>query len=132
MMWMGTADGPLIGVGFADGRKTALHQPLPSPGLEPDRPVLTEFGGGGSGVQEQMVLWLWPLPPEGPLTVATAWPRGGIEETIITVDGATLVSAANDAEELWPDEAASDPWWGVSRSVEVRQDPQAQGPKLDG
>lgn len=131
MMSMGAADGPLIGVRFADGRKTALHQPFPSSGAEPDGPVLTPFGGGGSGAQEQMVLWLWPLPPAGPLSVGTAWPRGGVEETITTVDGAALVSAANNAEELWPEEAASDPWWGVSRSIEIRHDPRAEGRKLD-
>ncbi len=131
MMSMGTAGGPLFGVGFADGRKTALHQPFPGPGVEPDGPVLTLFGGGGGGAQEQMAIWLWPLPPEGPLSFVMAWPRGGIEETTITVDAAELVSAADAAEELWPGEPAMDPWWGVSRSIEVRDPPGAEGPNLD-
>jgi hypothetical protein len=130
IMSMGT-DGLLFGVAFADGRKTALHQPFPSPGVEPDGPVLTPFGGGGGGAQEQMVIWLWPLPPEGPLNLVTAWPRGGLEETTITVDAAELVSAANNAEELWPDEPRSDGWWGVWRSIEIRDDPEAGGPQLE-
>jgi hypothetical protein len=78
-----------------------------------------------------MVIWLWPLPPEGPLNLVTAWPRGGLEETTITVDAAELVSAANNAEELWPDEPRSDGWWGVWRSIEIRDDPEAGGPQLE-
>lgn len=131
MMSMGTAEGPLLGVGFADGRKTALHRALPRPGMEQDGPVLTLCGGSGGSAQEQMGIWLWPLPPEGPLTLVTAWPRGGIEETAITVDAAVLVSAANDAEELWPERPEPGDWWGFSKTTELRDDPGTQGPKLD-
>jgi hypothetical protein len=129
MMSMGTADGPLLGVGFADGRKTALHVPSPSPSVEPDGPVLTPCGGGSGSAQEQICIWLWPLPPAGALTLVTAWPRCGIKETTITLDAAELVSAANDAEELWPEEAGR--WRGVSRNIEVRHGPGTEAPKLD-
>ncbi|HEX2274137.1 MAG TPA: hypothetical protein VHG90_09730 [Acidimicrobiales bacterium] len=129
MMSIGTADGPLLGVGFADGRKTALHLPSPGRGVEPDGPLLTLCGGGGGSAQEQMGIWLWPLPPPVPLTLVTAWPRGGIKETTMTLDAAELVSAANDAEEPWPEEA--DRSWGFSRTSEIRHDPGSEAPSRD-
>ncbi|MGE0794264.1 MAG: hypothetical protein AB7H43_05505 [Acidimicrobiia bacterium] len=55
-----------------------------------------------------MELWLWPLPPAGPVTFAFAWPARGIEEATVVVDAQVFRTAALRAEQLWepltPDE----------------------------
>lgn len=118
LMSMGSTDGPLFGVGFADGRKTAVHAPLPTPGEGSPGPVLSLCGGGGGGGQERLDVWLWPLPPEGPLSFAAAWPALGLEETVTTVDATELVAAAGTAERLWP--ADGRPGRGGSSVIEIR------------
>lgn len=49
-------------------------------------------------------VWLWPLPPAGPLRLVCARPDRGIAETSATVDATPLVEAAADAAPLWPDD----------------------------
>ena len=49
-------------------------------------------------------MWLWPLPPAGPLTFVCAWPAEGIEEISAQIDAAPILEAASRAIELWPDE----------------------------
>ncbi len=102
MMHFGQPDGPRFGVGFADGRKTATGLGLPRPDVDPEGPVLMPRGGGGGGEEWRMGLWLWPLPPPGPLAFVTAWAELGIEETTVTVQAEDLIAAADRAEQLWP------------------------------
>lgn len=130
MMSIGTSDGPLFGMAFADGRKAAFHRPVPPPDVGPDWPVLTMCGGAGGGGVDEMAVWLWPLPPEGPLTIVAAWPALGVSETEATLDAADLISAATRAEALWPEEPEPGGWGSYARSVEVRPDPDAAGPEL--
>ncbi|HZQ88135.1 MAG TPA: hypothetical protein VFA83_25020 [Acidimicrobiales bacterium] len=98
----GYPGGPMFGVGFADGRKAMFARPFPPPlEDEPDGPVLTPRAGGGSADEWRMGMWLWPLPPPGPLTFVTAWAERGEAEHAATVDAAELVDAASRAEKLW-------------------------------
>ncbi len=59
-------------------------------------------GGHGSESEAAQDLWLWPLPPPGPITFVTEWKDRGIEETRITVDARAILDAADRAIELWP------------------------------
>lgn len=98
-------DGPRIGVLFADGRKAAsgagpVAAPAPGGG-DPEQPMLRPGGGGGSLGQWHMNLWLWPLPPPGPLIWVGTWPAMGADEVSVEVDASILESAAQEAEVLW-------------------------------
>jgi hypothetical protein len=95
-------DGPRFGVGFADGRKATLGHPV---GHRRDRPaiVLAHGGGGGSDRRWSGRMWLWPLPPPGPLTLAFAWPALGIPERTIDLASQPIIAAAARAVELWPE-----------------------------
>jgi hypothetical protein len=96
---------PRFGVAFADGRRTALDADWrPRLGPEPPAIVLGSRGGGGGGRGWSARLWLWPLPPEGPLTFALKWERQGIGETLVQADSAPLRAAATGVTELWPDD----------------------------
>lgn len=94
-------DGGLrIAVAFADGRRALLH----GGGRTTAGPVLAMTGGSGGGLASELRMWLHPLPPPGPLTLAVKWDEGGVPETAVEVDAGPVVTAAAQAEELWPDD----------------------------
>ena len=141
MMHPGTPDGPLFGVGFADGRKAKLGVHMPMPDGEPEGPVLWPRGGGGGVDDWRLGAWLWPLPPQGPLTLVAAWPAKGVAERSVALDGAEIADAAERAEKLWdvPDEEPRPGGWysrssstasygfGTIRKVEAP--PKVEGPQ---
>ena len=90
-----------FGFELADGGKATNLGGFPGPDA-PSGPVLMQRGGGGGGRSWSLRHWLWPLPPEGPLTVVVEWPRHGIQLTRIEVDGEPLRQAAAMSEALWP------------------------------
>lgn len=99
-------DGLRIGVEYADGGRTSndVWRPYASAAEPPDGPLLTVGGGGGGGRSWDQRLWLWPLPPAGPLAFVVRWVRAGIAETRIARDAGPLRDAAAAAVELWPED----------------------------
>ena len=90
---------PRLGVGFSDGRKVLLG-PHPFSWREGVRPVLQASGGGSGGRDWQKGgLWLWPLPPVGPMTFAVSWEVIGVAEKTVTVDATELVEASERARD---------------------------------
>jgi hypothetical protein len=102
------------GIEFADGRKasnvggmfgvsevatSAHHEVAPDPAKDIS---LVPGGGHGGGRHSRQELWIWPLPPPGPVAFVCEWPRYGIPETRVTVDAALIREAARHAEEIWP------------------------------
>lgn len=102
-----------VGLRYPDGTTvTNLDRPAhrrrdAAEASTPAGPLLmwTPLGGGGGMNQRttQFALWLWPLPPAEPLTLAVEWPLGGIELTTVELDGAGLVAAAERSTGYWPD-----------------------------
>jgi hypothetical protein len=95
-----------FGIEYADGRRTAMGQGLPTLFREPrdDRDLwLEQNGGGGSELNWQQDLWLSPLPPDGPVTLVASWPDAGVTEQRGELDGTAIRSAAARAVELWPE-----------------------------
>jgi hypothetical protein len=88
-----------LGVGLADGRRV-----LSDDWQEEADVRLVERGGGGGGLRWDWEFWLWPLPPEGTLQIACAWPEAGIDETVVEADAGPIRAAAARAVELWVDE----------------------------
>jgi len=68
---------------------------------EPDHPVLSGGGGGGSLRSSNRDYWLWPLPPAGRLRVVCQWPARGIELSVHDLDAAPFLQAAERAEPVW-------------------------------
>jgi len=56
-----------------------------------------ELGFSGFG------LWLWPLPPAETFEFAAEWPFGGIELSIIELDGSAVTAAASRSVSYWPE-----------------------------
>jgi hypothetical protein len=108
-MQPGHPGGPRVGVGFADGRKAVLDGPAGPQPEGSNGPTLMSSGGGGTDRSWHARVWLWPLPPEGSLTLAFAWPDEGVDEATVQVDATAIVRAAARAVELWPDERPASP-----------------------
>ena len=90
-----------FGIGLPDGRKlTDLRWEE-----DPEATArLVQRGGGGGGLTWDQDYWLWPLPPEGTLQIAFAWPDEGIDETVVEIDAGPIRAAAARAVELWADD----------------------------
>jgi hypothetical protein len=109
-----------FGVRFADGAKaTTVGQRFdgtPPPQDPPPGPQLSWLLGGlsqRSGHEEAgviiMGLWLWPLPPVEIFELGVEWPVGGIELSIVELDGSAIVAAAQHAPvPYWPDSTQSE------------------------
>jgi hypothetical protein len=96
-----------LGVGFADGRKaTNLDRRRDvEDGPPPDPPALRLTRWEGYDILSQEVdLWVWGLPPPGPLAFVCQWPARRIPESRVKIDAALVLEAARRAEAIWPDE----------------------------
>ncbi len=94
-------------VRFADGRQAALDDET---GLRSGRgPMLVVTGSqvssGGPDDHEdvRLTLWIWPLPPPGPVTVTCSWPSRGLPRARLVLDGDAIQAAAIQAQPLWPE-----------------------------
>jgi hypothetical protein len=93
--------GALFGIGYADGRKAVPGRPTHPGGDDFEGPLLMPRGGGGGGEEWNQSLWLWPLPPPGPLRFVSSWEELGVAEHEVVMDAAELVEASQRAEKLW-------------------------------
>ena len=92
----------LVGVEFADGRK-ATNLAFPQLEQPVEGPVLIGGGGGGGGGRFDFGFWVWPLPPDGPLTFVCRWSAEGVEQTRAEIDAGSIGAAALLSELLWPE-----------------------------
>jgi hypothetical protein len=90
-----------LGVAYADGGKWTGFRFPAGPLEAPPAPNVMFNGGGGGGNHFSQRLWLWPLPPAGPVTFAVSWPSMGVAERTIDIDGEVFRAAAAEAEQLW-------------------------------
>jgi hypothetical protein len=69
---------------------------------DPDKDLILMSGGGGGGeTHTTQRYWVWPLPPEGPVTFVCEWPKLGIPETSAEIDGEVMRGAADRAQQIW-------------------------------
>jgi hypothetical protein len=104
---LGPARWPNVGVRFADGRTARQVSALrPATDLSkdeegiPTEPIIT-MGGGGGPRGWRASAWVFPLPPEGPVEIATAMEEAGLEESSISLEGAAIRAAAERAMVVW-------------------------------
>jgi hypothetical protein len=90
---------------FADG-SSASSVSMPTWGVDggpPAAPILMQGGGGGGGGDYAWDYWCWPLPPEGTIRVVCEWPKHGFDRVVTELDAGVIRTAADQAEQLWPD-----------------------------
>jgi hypothetical protein len=92
-------------VRFADGRQAAQDDEA---GLRSGRgPMLVITGsqvssGGPDDRQDvRLSVWIWPLPPPGPVTVTCSWPSRALPAARLVLDGDAIQAAAGRAQPYW-------------------------------
>jgi hypothetical protein len=85
---------------LADGDK-AVRNPKAVVGEQPDSPVLMGRGGSKTGDEWHQSMWLWPVPPPGPVTFTLSSARHGVTDATVTMDATELIAASKRAEKLW-------------------------------
>jgi hypothetical protein len=102
-----------FGIQFADGAKaTASPVAWPrNPGETPSGPLLIVRGSGGGGRSWNSNIWVWPLPPSGPLAFVCDWQAEGIALTRREIDAKAILDAAAQVEQLWPDDRPEGGRW---------------------
>ena len=48
-----------------------------------------------------LTVWVFPLPPEGPLEVHVALPESDVPESKVVIEGALVRTAAERARVIW-------------------------------
>ena len=94
-----------FGVGFADGGKaTNLHQRHDfDEGPAPDPPTLRLVRWEGYDLLAREVdVWVWGLPPPGPLTFVCTWPASQLPASGVEIDASLVLEAADRAMPVWP------------------------------
>ena len=98
-----------FGVALANGATaTTVDQRRPDTfTTEPDGWSLMNTQGGGGGDDRRYSgstgLWLWPLPPAGPIELVGEWGARGVAESRIMLDGAALLERVAAVQPLWPE-----------------------------
>ena len=95
-----------FGLLFADGRRGAIGQVAPA--FQREAPPTGELWlapgrSGGSPQRCDREFWVYPLPPEGPVTFIASWPQYGVSEARVQVEAALIRLAAERATMLWPE-----------------------------
>jgi hypothetical protein len=94
-----------LGVLYADGRRTATTARYRlTRDDDTERLVLQQGGGGGGDRSWDGEFWVYPLPPDGPVTLVASWLEHGVTEARAELDGTAIRAAARHAVPLWPDE----------------------------
>jgi hypothetical protein len=95
-----------FGVGFADGGKATnleLRHDFDE-GPAPDPPTLWIIRWEGyDRLAWEVDVWVYGLPPPGPLTFVCEWPARGIPESRSEIDARLVLEAAARAAPIWPD-----------------------------
>lgn len=57
--------------------------------------------GGSHSYSSTDRLWLWPLPPEGPIEFVMQWPALDVDERRIVLDGSAMRDLATRVQRFW-------------------------------
>ena len=97
-----------LGVQFANGGKATNTSGFYHGENPPAGPVMHGGGGGGGGGRWNQTMWVWPLPPPGPLAFVCEWPAARIPLSRQELDAQTVLDAASRARVIFSDEDLPD------------------------
>jgi hypothetical protein len=93
------------GVLLGDGQQVIVGSPPRVHGVVPEKHTLNRTSGGSTGSEDfyraDDAMWLWPLPPEGPVEVVVQWPAFDVPESRVVLDSVPLRELASQARPVW-------------------------------
>lgn len=103
-----------IGIRFSDGRDSRGGQG-PSRALmdyyqewsegkdppEPEGPVIAQMSGSGGETRYDFRYFVWPLPPDGPITITCRWPARGLQTAGKELNGVAIRAAGLKSKSVW-------------------------------
>jgi hypothetical protein len=100
---------PRIGVRFSDGRTAGREAAFGASPFDirkdeygvPTDPIVRLTGGGGGSHGYHFGVWVFPLPPEGPLEVVVSLLALDESEQRVVLDGGLIRAAAAKAQVIW-------------------------------
>ena len=105
---LGANPAPRVRVRFADGRAAGSGPGIGAmPDLAKDEhgvpidPFMSMGSHGGAPSGWRAWAWVFPLPPDGPLTISVALEAAGLGESSFTVEGFDVRGAAERAKVVW-------------------------------
>ena len=114
-----------VSVTFADGRSARLND---SSGLKSGLgPVVTWAGGTWQGRRPandedfDQMLWIWPLPPPGPMVLRVSWPKFGFTDFELVINGADAQRLGSSLLDTLDVEALDDTGSGNPQALEDDQ-----------
>ena len=111
----GDEAGLQVTIRFSDGRDSRGDGPGPnravmeyyrewSEGKDPPGPVgpvICQQGGGGGGHRWDFDYFIWPLPPDGPVTITCKWPGRGLQTAGRELNGTAIRAAGLKSKSVW-------------------------------
>lgn len=83
-------DGVQIGVRFSDGQPARA-----------DGPVIGQSGSRPGGRSWNFSYFVWPLPPDGPVTITCKWAARGLHAAGKQLDGTAIRAAGLKSHSVW-------------------------------
>jgi hypothetical protein len=68
---------------------------------EPVGPIIGQQGGGGGGLRWDFNYFIWPLPPDGPVTITCKWPGRGLQTAGKELNGTAIRAAGLKSRSVW-------------------------------
>lgn len=106
-----------IGVQYADGGKATNTAGFHHGGDQAAGPVMHARGGGGGDGRWQQTMWVWPLPPPGPIAFVCEWPAAEIPLARHELDAVVILEAAARARVIFSEDHLPDPPGTTSTSA---------------
>jgi hypothetical protein len=99
-----------FGLALANGTVVTTvdkHASYANFGTAPEGWSLMDHAGGGGGGDTRYSgsnrLWLWPLPPPGPIELVAEWRARDIPQSRLVLDATPLLTAVDGVRSLWPE-----------------------------
>ncbi len=68
---------------------------------EPVGPIIGQQGGGGGGHRWDFHYFIWPLPPDGQVTITCKWPGRGLQTAGKELNGTAIRAAGLKSKSVW-------------------------------
>ena len=89
-----------IGIRFSDGQAALAEGLLGDQDKLPGSVISLQAAGGGGGTAN-FTYFIWPLPPDGPVTITCNWAARGLHAAGKEINGTAIRAAGLKSHSVW-------------------------------